>query len=67
MAPRGLHHQGLFVGQLAIGPCRRLARFCISTTSRYLSPPMLNTTRLLLQMLALAYWPLTSYADAKSP
>ena len=31
------------------------ARYCISTIRRYLLPPTLNTTRLLPQMLALAY------------
>lgn len=36
------------------------ARYCTSTTSRSLLPPMLNTTRLLPQMLALAYWSLMS-------
>ena len=36
------------------------AWYCTSTTSRYLLPPMLNTTRLLPQMLALAYWSLMS-------
>jgi hypothetical protein len=36
------------------------AWYCTSTTSRYLWPPMLNTTRLLPQMLALAYWSLMS-------
>ena len=35
-----------------------LAWYWISTTSRYLLPPTLNTTRLLPQMLALAYWSL---------
>jgi hypothetical protein len=30
------------------------AWYCTSTTSRYLLPPTLNTTRLLPQMLALA-------------
>ena len=41
------------------------ARYCNSTTSRYLLPAMLNTTRLLPQMLALAYWSLTSCGDAQ--
>jgi hypothetical protein len=36
------------------------AWYWISTTSRYLLPPTLNTTRLLPQMLALAYWSLMS-------
>jgi hypothetical protein len=36
------------------------AWYCTSSTSRYLLPPMLNTTRLLPQMLALAFWPLIS-------
>ena len=31
------------------------AWYCTSTTSRYLLPPTLNTTRLLPQMLAVAY------------
>ena len=37
------------------------AWYWISTTSRYLLPPTLNTTRLLPQMLALAYWSLMSW------
>jgi len=36
------------------------AWYCTSTTSRYLFPPALKTTRLLPQMLALAYWSLLS-------
>jgi len=36
------------------------AWYWISTTSRYLLPPTLNTTRLLPQMLAPAYWSLMS-------
>jgi len=39
------------------------ARYCISTTRRYLLPPTLNTTRWLPQMLAFAYWSLTSCGD----
>jgi len=39
------------------------ARYCISTTRRYLLPPTLNTTRLLPQMLAFAYWSLMSCGD----
>jgi hypothetical protein len=34
--------------------------YCTSTASRYLFPPTLNTTRLLPQTLALAYWSLMS-------
>lgn len=41
------------------------ARYCISTTSRYLLPPMLNTTRLFPQMLALAYWTLISCGEVQ--
>jgi hypothetical protein len=41
------------------------ARHCVCTTSRYWLPPMLNTTRLLPQMLALAYWSLTSCGETQ--
>jgi hypothetical protein len=63
-----LHIDAVVLGMRArrISPRRCRLGTGISTTSRYLLPPTLNTTRLLPQMLALAYWSLTSCGVAPS-